>query len=388
MARRKATPSAVVAGTAIVVGALAVVGLAGVASLAVYIARKVVTPVKTRVEDLRILGFTDTTITLSKTLDTLLPGRYGLWFSEGAGHARIGEPLAIGERTVTRELFAIDQGELRTAQRASIAGWFYLDPAELEFPYEDVEIETPVGIAPAWLIPAPTNTNRWMIGVHGRGVRRQECLRAVDIVRKCGYNSLLVSYRNDGDAPRSDDGRYGLGDTEWVDVDAALSYAIAHGATEVVLMGWSMGGAISLQLATRSANAEVIKGIILESPVVNWIDTINYQTDALNVPRFVSASARSVMSSSWGAGLTGQATPIDLARLNFVARASELTMPILLMHSADDGYVPPIASRALAELRPDIVTYDEFTVARHAKLWNYDPVRFNEDIGGWLTRLP
>src|SRR6201999_1571110 len=102
--------------------------------------------------------------------------------------------------------------------------------------------------------------------------------------------------------------------------------------------------------------------------VVNWVDTINYQTDSLRVPRVVSAGAQRVISSPWGAPLTGQASPIDLARLNFVARADELTIPILLLHSADDGFVPPYASRELALLRPDIVTFDEFTVARHAKL--------------------
>jgi alpha-beta hydrolase superfamily lysophospholipase len=387
MDRRRGAPSRVVVGTAIALGAVAFVGLAGFASLSVYVARRVVTPVKTRVEDLRILSFTDSTITLSKTLDTLLPGRYGLWFSEGAGHARIGEVLESGPRSVTRELFAVDHGDQSTATRGSVAGWFYLEPSELGFPYSDVEIDTPVGAAPAWLIPAAKPSKRWMIGVHGRGVRRQECLRAVEVARASGYTSLLVSYRNDGDAPQSADRRYGLGDTEWADVDAALSYAIANGATEVVLMGWSMGGAISLQVATRSANAGVIRGIILESPVVNWIDTINYQTDSLRVPRIISDTAQKVISSSWGRPLTGQVTPIDLARLNFVARADELTLPILLMHSADDGYVPPIASRALALLRPDLVTFDEFTVARHAKLWNYDPERFSSDIRDWLERL-
>ena len=197
-----------------------------------------------------------------------------------------------------------------------------------------------------------------------------------------------MSYRNDGDAPHSADGRYGLGDTEWPDVDAALEYAIANGATEVVLMGWSMGGAISLQVATRSSHAGMLRGIILESPVVDWAETINYQTDAQHAPRIVSAAARHLISSPWARKLTGQDESIDLDRLDFVARADELTLPILLMHSADDGYVPPDASRALAQARPDIVTYDEFTVARHAKLWNYDADRFNEDIGGWLSRLP
>jgi pimeloyl-ACP methyl ester carboxylesterase len=388
MARKPGAGSTAVAATAIALGAAAFAGVAALGALSVYVARRIIIPVKTRVEDLRVLGCTDTTVTLSKTLDSLAPGQYGLYFSEGSGHARIGAILEIGQSRVVRELIAVDHGDLAAATRGSIAGWFYLHPDELGIPYEDVVVETPVGPSPAWLIPAPVKSSRWVIAVHGRGVRRQECLRAVEVTRRCGYNSLLVSYRNDGDAPQSVDGRYALGDTEWRDVDAALEFVIARGATEVVLMGWSMGGAISLQLATRSAHADILRGIMLESPVINWVDTINYQTDAQHAPRAVSAIARTLVSSSWARGLTGQVEPIDLDRLDFVARAAELTLPILLMHSADDGYVPPYASRALALARPDIVTFDEFTIARHAKLWNYDAARFNDDIGGWLSRLP
>jgi uncharacterized protein len=388
MERKRSSGSTALAATAITLGAAAFVGIAALGSLSVYVARKVIIPSKTRLEDLRVLGCTETTVTLSKTLDTLLPGQYGLWFSEGAGHAKLGAVVEVGPTWVVRELIAVDYGDLASATRGSIAGWFYLDPDELGVAHTDLLIETPVGPAPAWLIPAAKQTGRWLIGVHGRGVRRQECLRAVDVARRCGYTSLLVSYRNDGDAPLSDDGRYGLGDTEWPDVDAAIEYAIANGATEVVLMGWSMGGAISLQVATRSAHADILKGIILESPVVNWADTINYQTDASHAPRLVSAAARHLIGAPWARRFTGQSTSIDMERLDFVARADELTLPILLLHSADDGYVPPFASRALALARPDIVTFDEFTVARHAKLWNYDADRFNEDIGGWLNRLP
>jgi uncharacterized protein len=388
MARERASGSKALAATAITLGAAAFAGIAALGSLSVYVARKVIIPSKTRREDLKILGCTDTTVLLSKTLDTLVTGQYGLWFSEGAGHAKVGAILEIGPTWVRRELLGVDHGDLASATRGSIAGWFYLDPEQLGVIHTDVVIQTPVGPAPAWLIPAQKKTGRWLIGVHGRGVRRQECLRAVEVARRCGYTSLLVSYRNDGDAPLSADGRYGLGDTEWPDVDAAIEYAIANGATEVVLMGWSMGGAISLQVATRTAHTGVLKGIILESPVVDWAETIDYQTDAQHAPRVVSAAARHLISSPWARTLTGQDESIDLSRLDFVARADELTLPILLMHSADDGYVPPYAARALALARPDIVTFDEFTMARHAKLWNYDADRFNEDIGSWLNRLP
>jgi uncharacterized protein len=235
MARKPRAGSTAVAATAIALGAAAFAGVAALGALSVYVARRIIIPVKTRVEDLRVLGSTETTVTLSKTLDSLAPGRYGLYFSEGSGHARIGAILETGQNWVVRELIAVDHGDLDAATRGSIAGWFYLHPAELGIPYEDVVVETPVGPAPAWLIPADGKSTRWVIGVHGRGVRRPECLRAVEVIRRCGYNSLIVSYRNDGDAPHSVDGRYGLGDTEWRDVDAALDFVIARGATEVVL---------------------------------------------------------------------------------------------------------------------------------------------------------
>jgi alpha-beta hydrolase superfamily lysophospholipase len=70
--------------------------------------------------------------------------------------------------------------------------------------------------------------------------------------------------------------------------------------------------------------------------------------------------------------------------MNFVARASELDRPTLILHSDDDGFVPSTASRALAEARSDIVTLVPFATALHTKLWNYDEERWSTSIAGWL----
>jgi pimeloyl-ACP methyl ester carboxylesterase len=379
--------SRIVAGAAIVVGAAAVASILSLASLSVYVARTVITPSKRRVQDIRIFGVTESTVTISATSDTVVPGRYSLWFSRGTGHAKIGQIIEQNSVSVTRELLAVDYGDLARAKRGYLAGWFYLSPEELEVPYREVLIDSPVGPAPAWFVPAAEGSGRWLIAAHGRGVRRQECLRVIPVARRCGYTSLLVSYRNDGDAPSSEDGRFGLGDTEWPDIEAAIDYAVANGATEVVLMGWSMGGAIVLQTATRARNASLITGLILESPVINWFETLGYQAEALHVPKPVGFVATELISRSWSGRLTGQAEPIALDRLDFVTRAAELTIPVLLLHSVDDGFVPAGSSRALAAARPDIVSYDEFSIARHVKLWNYDPDRWNSEIGGWLSRL-
>ena len=61
-------------------------------------------------------------------------------------------------------------------------------------------------------------------------------------------------------------------------------------------------------------------------------------------------------------------------------------MPILLMHSVDDGFVPIDGSRRLAAARPDLVQFEEFEGARHTKLWNHDTDRWTELVRGWLER--
>ena len=119
----------------------------------------------------------------------------------------------------------------------------------------------------------------------GAAPTRAECLRAVPVFHALGITSLVVSYRNDGEAPRSRAGTYALGATEWRDVDAAVGFARRRGARRIVLMGWSMGGAIALQLELNSAHRDVIAGLILESPVIDWRVVLGYQAKLLRLPR-------------------------------------------------------------------------------------------------------
>ena len=375
------------------VGVAGALGAAALASglLTVLVARAVIVPPSRRTEDVRVVrvDLEHGVITLSATPDSLLPGTYSFWFDQDAGAARLGEIVARDERTVTRRVLSVEFGDLEAAPSGRFNGWVYLTPDDLATAYEDVAIRTPLGDAPAWLVPAdPARASkRWMIGVHGRAVRRSEVLRAVPVFRDAGYDSLIVSYRNDGEAPRSADYRYALGDREWIDVEEAMRYALDHGAEELVLMGWSMGGATVLQALTRSLYREHVVGVVLESPVVDWIATLDFQVTLRRLPAVVRYPVLAMFRSRWGGILTGLAEPLDLDRMDFVRRARELNSPILLLHSDDDGFVPSTASRALAVARPDIVTFVPFDVARHTKLWNYDPERWEGAIRAWLKNL-
>ena len=384
---RAIRPGVVVGIAALGVAATTLATSLAAGAVAVTMARRIVTPPVNRDEDLRILSVSDATITLSVSEDSLTPGQYSLWFNRNTGHARVGEILDSTKDTVTRTLQNVDFGDITRARRARMSSWYFLRPRDLGYAYESVDVETPLGVAPAWYIPAAEESTRWVIQVHGRAVRRSETLRAVTVFRDAGYNSLLVSYRNDGDAPRTADNRYALGSSEWQDVEAAIQYAIDRGATDVVLMGWSMGGATVLQTTTRSSLAGIIRGIVLDSPVIDWVSVLEHQGAVARVPGFIGRAAIRLLGEARGGVFTGLGEPIDLSMLDFVRRADDLRWPILLMHSDGDGYVPSAPSRALAEARPDIVTFVPFDTALHVRLWNYDAVKWTAAIQSWLPRV-
>ena len=391
---RRALRTGLIVGTS--VATVAGLAAATTAVLSVLVARGFTRWPTGRRDELEVAGvdLDAATIALRRASDSSIPGRYGLWFDHSRGYARIGAVLDETSDSVTRELLSVDYGTPRAPMGARLSGWFYRHPRELGLPVRDVVIATAAGAAPAWHLPvsvdaegvAATNPT-WAIVVHGHGSARPEGLRAVAPLHAMGWDALLISYRNDGTAPASPDRRTALGDREWLDVEEAMRYAVAQGAERIVLVGFSLGGAIVLQAATRAVNGDRVAGVVLDSPVVDWVVALDHLAARMRVPGVVRRGAYLMAGEPWGGALTGLNDPIDWKRLNFVARAGELAVPILLMHSDDDGYVVPDASLALAAARPDIVRFERWTTARHAKLWNLDPERWEGDIRDWLGSL-
>ncbi|RXF85603.1 alpha/beta hydrolase [Curtobacterium flaccumfaciens pv. flaccumfaciens] len=369
--------------------AAAAVGTAVIGGFVAAVARAVVTPDRKRNERVPIHAVDPVrkTVTIERTADTELQGRYSLWFGGGTGHMRVGEVLGTTDTTVTRRIIAIDAGDPTAARRGRWGGWFYLTPGELDVPVEDVDIPTSNGPAPAWVVRADDPAAPWAVLVHGRGVTRAETIRAVPVFRAAGYSVVLASWRNDGVAPPSVDGRYGLGSTEWEDVDSVLRWLTAQDAQSVVLMGWSMGGAVVLQTLLRSRFAGLVDGVVLESPVVDWHAVLKSQSQLLRLPRPVRKVAQRLLRTPVLYRLAGLQAPVDLRELDMVTRSDELTVPILLLHSDDDGFVPSSASHDLARARPDLVRLEIQTTARHTKLWNHDADWFDARILAWLTEV-
>lgn len=366
---------------------LGVAALAGYGALVARVAGLAVRPEPPR-NDVRVVAVDrkSGTVTLTATPDATVEGRYGFWFAGDSGYARVGPVLRRNGGEVTRIVEEELLGELRPGATGRLSGWYFLDPAELALDSEEVLVETPLGPAPAWLVPGRT-PDLWAVHIHGRGARRGECLRGLPVFHAAGFTSLVVSYRNDPEAPQSLDGRYGLGTTEWRDVESALRFAASRGARRVVLVGWSMGGAISLQTLTRSPlAAQLVVGLVLDSPVIDWRSTLRFQARRRGIPPVVASAALRLVEAPWGRIATGQAAPVSLDSLDFVARAGQLSRPTLILHSDADDFVPAEASHRLASARDDVVTLEAYLQARHTGLWNVDPARWERVVADWLAR--
>lgn len=374
----------------IAAGTGAVSAITATSTLAAYFARRIVTPEKVRADDVSILAVIPRgphlQVVLEATADTVVDGTYGLYFNNGQAHAILGSITSYipREGSVTREVIEVIGGDLRSATQGQWSGSIYADPPEMGLHSEDVVLQLPDGPAPAWLIRALDASPTWAIMVHGRGATRNEGLRAVAVAQKMGMNSLLMSYRNDGDAHAAADGRYGLGVTEWADVEVAIDYALEHGAKNVVLFGFSMGGAISLQTADRAHNRANILAMVLDAPVIDWVNVLAHQARLNKIPDSVGKYGQLMLTHSLGRFITGLAAPVNLKSLDWVTRAVELRTPTLILHSVDDDFVPFEPSAELAKRNPEMVTFEPFSKARHTKEWNVDSVRWESVIEAWL----
>ncbi|MDO9063228.1 MAG: alpha/beta fold hydrolase [Microbacterium sp.] len=371
------------------VGVLAVGAAVAFSATSTYFARVVLTPPKRKPQDLRIVGVDRDAgvITLAGGVESRLPGNYGLWFDRDSGHARLGEIVRSDAKGVMRRLIAVDHGEPLPGSPARLDSWNYLSPDELGLPYENVQVAGELGALPAWSFPAANpDAGTWVVHLHGWSARRTESLRAVPTFHDAGFHNLIASYRNDGEGPNSEDGRYALGEREWHDAEAAVRWVLDQGAQRVIVVGFSMGGQIALQLSLRSELAPRIDALVLDSPVVDWVATLHFQGELHRLPTPIRESVIALMSQPWGRLLTGQRESVDLRGLNVLEKADALTVPVLILHSDDDGFVPSGPSRQLAALRPDLVTLVSYDTARHVKLWNLDAQRWSASILTWLAQ--
>ena len=272
------------------------------------------------------------------------------WSPEGPGLPT--DPLTIGYRGDPRAAF----------------GWAF----------EAVTYPTELGGAAAWLVPGASGEKLWAIWVHGIGGIRENGYRMVKTLHDAGLPVLMITYRNDVDAPRSADRLYSFGLGEWPDLQAAVDYAVSCGAGQVVIAAESMGAGITGQYLLRGNNRERVVGLALDAPALDfpaviyaggkryWVPLSDYVAGAaLELWHFVRADLREAVSLDTVAKFPG---------------------PVFVAHGTRDPLVPFAISERLVEKRPDIMFW-KTDADRHPMSFEADREGYARALAAWLEKV-
>lgn len=320
-------------------------------------------------------GVSSGRVIVSRSEATERPGVYGLDWQ--AGHAIVGEVLSSDAHTVTRRLRA-ESGYLVPGMKVALDPDVYAgDPGQsLGLPYSNVSIPGELGSMPAWSIPGHTHT--WAIVVHGINGNPEAGLRIAPTLHRDGLSSLLITYREDLGAPQSPDGLHHMGLTEWRDLGAAARYALSHGAQHLVLVGYSMGGAIVAQFMEHSPLAARVAGLVLDAPALSWKAILSFNATEMGFPSFAAAPVE------W---MIGARIDADWSSLDALRHPGEFQLPILLFHGTKDRTVPIASSYELARELSRWVTYYRVPKAGHTEAWNVDPGLYERRLTAFLSQV-
>jgi alpha-beta hydrolase superfamily lysophospholipase len=325
-------------------------------------------------EDIGVESMPPGRIVLSRSEDTERPGVYGLDWQ--GGHAIVGAVTESDADTVTRRLRSV-RGYLAPGMTVAIEPHVYVgDPGQaLGLHFAAVNVPDELGPMPAWLVPG--RAAAWAIVVHGINSTPEIGLRIAPTLHRAGLPALTITYREDLGAPSSPDGYHHMGLTEWRDLAAAARYALAHGARHLILVGYSMGGAIVAQFMERSPLASRVAGLVLDAPALDWKRTIEFNATEMGLPGF------SALPVEWAIGARIDA---DWSSLDALAHSDDFHLPILLFHGTDDKVVPIATSNEFAAALPGWVTYFRAPKAGHTESWNVDPRLYERRLTAFLSR--
>ncbi|SDS93476.1 alpha/beta hydrolase family protein [Microterricola viridarii] len=362
-------------------GGVAVAAIAGCALVVFGGAQLLLTPHHdTSTHAGTVIAVSDGEVTLRAMAATKRVGTYGLvWDTDagpGTGTATIGPVTRTTADTVIRPISNIS-GSLRAGTAVTLNPNIYTgDPeSSLGIPFSPVTVSGELGAMPAWQVPGDGDT--WVLFVHGIDGQRESGLRPLPTLVDAGLPTLLITYRNDVDAPASPTGLIALGQTEWRDLEAAADYAIGQGATDFVLYGDSMGGSIVTRFMHESPHAARVRGLVLDSPVLNWSGVLQGQADRFGLG-FLSSPLQAAVA--WRGG-------IDLAELDELDQTAPFEhLPILLFQGLADPLVPHAESEAFAASLPH-ARYVPVADAGHIQSWNVDPGSYEGALAEFVAQF-
>ena len=218
-------------------------------------------------------------------------------------------------------------------------------PADVGLGYREVEVRSSDGLRlSGWWVDG-AGSSRAAVLAHGWGAdrSRRHVLETAAVYEEAGFDILMIDLRSHGG---SEGDRVTLGYREVRDVQGALAWLEKRGfdREQVVLHGWSMGGAAAIRAAPGTGVAAVVE----ESAYADLPPLLR--------ERIPEVSGLPALFTP-GIFLVGRLfLGIDPWAVRPVEEAGQLSregVPFMIMHSRDDEVVPFEHAEILAGAYPE-----------------------------------
>ncbi len=202
------------------------------------------------------------------------------------------------------------------------AGWYGGKPDGVQ------ELFLPAAVAGerihAWWWPAEDASAPVVYYLHGVRWNLTGQLNRISQLRRFGFSVFAIDYRGFGQS----DGEMPSETTVYEDARIGWQWLIAHEpeASRRYIYGHSLGGAVAIDLAAQvSREAQSAHGLIVESSFTSLTDVV------------------SEMGYGW--------VPVS-QKFDSIGKIGQVRMPVLIVHGAEDRYVPSRLSEALYAAAP------------------------------------
>lgn len=204
-----------------------------------------------------------------------------------------------------------------------------ITPKNLGLDYEEVSFTTNDGVTlVGWWIPSSASAfdgkEKTIILLHGYPADKGDILPALAFLNK-EYNLLLFDFRYLGQSGGS---HSTVGAKETADLTASIQYLKTRGIDEVGVWGFSLGGAVALMTAP---SAPEIKAIVSESSYAS-LDHMSRELYRIPLLKYPLA----YLTGLWAKTFLG----IDMEKISPAESAEKLKIPVLIVHSKNDGVIP------------------------------------------------
>lgn len=231
---------------------------------------------------------------------------------------------------------------------------------------------------PGWLIPGD-GSGRMVIEAHGYNDNRADpkaMLPTAQALHQAGFSVLLFDFRGAGAAPKA---TVTVGLDEQKDLQGAIDYAASLGYSHIGVIGYSMGAATALEVASRDHRAEAV---VADSPFAALDPYLRSHLPLWShLPNWPFTP-----EILWEMRVFEH---LDARRVDPLGDLQHARpFPLLLIAGTADGKVPPVNSRELYRAVQGWPHAALWMVpgARHVGAWEVEPQPYTERVTGFFDQ--